>query len=616
MALPFGLLPEPLRWELLYAIQQRDLSDTARMTPLEFRRAYLHLRRSELTTAVGLEALTMRNQDRNATGMLRDLQYRIDEAHREWSGIDNRPANVYFILDLDLRYSTKSVGRNAKIDLRPIKTSWLLDTMRAFLLEGGPHGYSELSQAGLVVQLVDDVLVARQTRIAALGRADIDAIMRAIRARWTTELSQRRHIAALQAIIRFARTNTDAVPVWKRVPAEFEIDRSRHRPNGTPARGRSVDTLDEPFRFVPQPIIDWLMDHLHLLERRTSYQTAEARFLLYLHERCGRRTGETVRLLNDCLSYDNAGNAYLEWIQGKPPWGQGRRLPIDQETHDAIREWQAFKKQAGVESRWLFPSPRRRDLPIDPGFLLARVHDFIDIIERDAPYDSEVEGAEGNLIYFDLSTIDAYSFRHAYAQRHADATDQFGREAVPQDVLREWMGHSNANTTAVYYAVTKQRRMRAMAALPPRRLNFLGKLVPFDRERESYNRIGVAFGSCTEPRNVAAGGAACAMDYACESCPFFLVDPFEKDGMVAKRQYLMAQIERLQIIAPDSHMVSHYRARVADCDRIIGAIDSYIATLAGEEREKIVSALDKMSDMRRRATAHRRIDLRSLFRGE
>jgi hypothetical protein len=101
------------------------------------------------------------------------------------------------------------------------------------------------------------------------------------------------------------------------VSFDSDVSMARHRPHGEGPR--SASNVDEPFRFVPQPIVDWLMDHLHLIDRADAYATAEGRAMLFVHERCGRRTGETVSLADDCISYDSQGAPYLEWQRGKPP---------------------------------------------------------------------------------------------------------------------------------------------------------------------------------------------------------------------------------------------------------------------------------------------------------
>jgi hypothetical protein len=335
--------------------------------------------------------------------------------------------------------------------------------------------------------------------------------------------------------------------------------------------------------------------------------------MIYLQERCGRRTSETVRLKEECISYDSAGQAYLEWDRVKPPFGRGTRLPIHKDVHDAIRQWQEIKIEHGIESQWLFPTDRgRKDAPRSAAFLNARIDELVAVVLDEAPFMEEVEGADGNYIRFDLTTIDAYAFRHAFAQRHADATDREGRPTCTPEELQEWMGHKSFKTTMNYFLITSRRKRHAMSSLPSRRLNWSGEAVTVDRERDGFTKLAVSLGSCTEPANVAAGGAACAMDHVCESCPFFLVDPFERDGLLAKRLYLQAQIERVRIIAPDSHMISHYERRTRDCDRILAGIDSYIDNLPEMERSSIHLALEKMEDIRRRAGAPRRIDLRAI----
>jgi hypothetical protein len=99
----------------------------------------------------------------------------------------------------------------------------------------------------------------------------------------------------------------------------------------------------------------------------------------------------------------------------------------------------------------------------------------------------------------------------------------------------------------------------------------------------------------------------------CESCPFFLVDPLEKDGMVAKREVLLVKRERAVVTRARAHIVDHYNARIEDCDRIIDGIDDYIDNLPQDERDRMNAAIEQMADIRRRATAARKIDLRRLF---
>jgi len=612
-ATPFGLLPQPLRWEFLYAVQQRDLRNNAMIAPVEVRATYAQLRRLGWTSAVGkLKDARVARADRSLRSMIAEWHRIIDAAHREWSGVDDRDPKIIFISELPLRH-TKRVGPNSTMNLQGIELPWIVETVAAWA-RGAPRAAHELHLAAAAWTLVDEVLRARGTQREDLSVLDMDAVFSA--ARLKAPVAVKRVLLPIRRISQWARGEPSLQRYWADIPAGFMIDPIRHPAQGErPAGSRGVD---ESFRFVPQPIIDWLMDRLHLVKRYDAYSTAEARALIYVHERSGRRTGETVSLKDDCISYDSEGAPYLEWRQGKPPYAMGKRLPIHQETHDVIRQWQQIKRDQGKESEWLFPSParRRRDAPTGSEALRLAVRLLIAAVTEHAPFPGPAEGADGNLVHFDLATIDPYAFRHAFAQRLADATDADGRQTTPPDVLQEMMGHKNFNTTMAYYEVTAKRRKKVMSALPSRRLDLRGQVVTIDRERDSFTRVAVTLGHCTEPQNVATGGHGCVIDHACESCPFFLVDPLERDGMAAKRDALMVKLERARVITAPQHLLDHYEARIKDTTKIIDGIDAYLAGLPRGERERLHAALDHMSDIRRRATAARRIDLRALLKDD
>lgn len=613
-ATPFGLLPEPLRWEFLYAVQQRDLEGRAHIAALHLRATYLALRRNGKATVVGDVKLgrTTAESDRTLTGMLVEWQRIIDDAYRKWSGIDERDDHLIYLRDLPLKKTARSVGPNAVMDLRSISHDWIFDAVTSWV-RSAEHGPATILQIAAAWTAADEALSLRGTPMHLLGLADMNAVVSFIRQRWPSERAQKRHLLWIERIVQYAHGDPELRKSWKRVPAAFAVDRRLHAPSGTKSASSNGD---EPFRFVPQPIIDWIMDRLYLIDRGDPYLTAEARAMIFVHERCGRRTGETTNLKDDCLSYDTQLSPYLKWTEGKPPYGEGKRLPVHQETHDVIRQWQDIKAENGIRSEWLFPSQRYSgaDRPYQTSYLQARLRDLITAVSEYDPFVDKVEGAEGNLIFFDLATIDPYSFRHAFAQRLADATDSAGNPTTPPDVLQEFMGHRNFNTTMAYYQVTYKRRKKALEAIPPRRLDIDGRVVPVDRERDGFGKIAVSHGHCSEPQNVAAHGQSCALEHSCESCPFFLVDPLERDGMVAKRQHIRVNLERARAIQARQHIIDHYQARIEACTIIIAGIDAYIDQLSDEEQALIRDVLASMEENRRRATAPREIDLRSVLR--
>lgn len=607
--IPFNALPSPLRWELLYVIQQRDADGRARLAPGQNRGHYLRLRESGRTTAVGLERFGLERRNSNVDAIALHWQHSLDEAHRKWSGLDNRDPRIIYFADLELTRSVKGPGRKARVDLRGIQLDWIFLTVAAYL-RSAPLNQANGYFVRAAWMVVDEVLRARSTPRTALGRRDMAAIVAEISARVPKPETQYRHLIAIEQVMDFARLNDSVAEVWDAIPSRFVVDRVI-----APGRRKPITTADgEAFRFVPQPIVDWIMDHLSLYERPGEFATVETRMIIFLLERTGRRTSELVSLRDDCISYDSSGAPYLEWSKGKPPYGPGRRLPIHQETHDVVREWQAFKKSQGIESAWLFQSAGylMADRHYASGFLSRRVRKFAEWVAENHPYEAMVEGSTGNLIHFDITSIDAYSFRHAFAQRLADATDENGVSTTAPDVLQDFMGHVSFASTMAYYEVSVKRKKRALAAIPPRQLDFMGKAVTIDREREGFNRIAVSHGACTEPQNVLSGGHGCALNHACESCPFFLVDPLERDGIGAKREFLLIQLERSRVIRAREHILDHYVARIEDCDRIIAGIDDYILALPDEERTSINLAIQTMADVRKRASAARKIDLRQI----
>lgn len=609
-AVPFGLLPEPMRWEFLYAVQQRDLSG-GQISTGDLRGVYGILRRSGRTSVVGEVMLGLPGKNAGRAGQLNEWQHHIDTAYREWSGVDDRDPRIIYLSDLELTAASAAVGDAAKVDLRPIQAEWLVSSFQSWV-RSAPRSRQNVHYLLHLVKVIDEVLAARSTPRTALGLPDMDAVVCGIRKRWDLDHTQRRQIGLLDRFVSDCRRDEAIQEYWGDIPTTFALDRARHRPAGTQSRTRDGD---DAFRFVPQPIVDHLMDNLILLERRTPYLTAEARMMLFLQERCGRRTTETLCLKNDCISYDDQGAPYLEWRRCKPPYEMGKRLPIHQETHDVIRQWQQIKRDHGVESEWLFPAIKRPgvDKPWNSTYLVDRLRDLVKVVLEHAPYEGPEEGPEGNLIHFDLRSLDPYSFRHAFAQRFADATDADGRSTTPPDVLQEYMGHSSFNTTMAYYQVTAKRRKKALDAVVPRRLNLNGDVVSVDRERDGFTKVAVSLGHCTEPQNVATAGHGCMIDHACESCPFFLVDPLEREGMEDKRHALRVKLERARVINAQQHLIDHYEARIKDTTRIIEGIDAHIDSLSESERGAIREALHRMADIRRRATAARQIDLRQLL---
>jgi integrase len=614
-AVPFGLMKGTSGLELLLAVQRRDEDGGADLDPEFVRQFYLGARRLGLETLIGFDALNSVEVAGTAKrrAFVAGCMRWIEAEHRRWSGTDARDPRLIHIAELDLT-DHRLPGPEAVADLRGFDQLWITETLSHWLRNVRVNSSTIIRMVG-AWRVADNVLSAHNKPPERLGSNDIDAIVRAVTARSPAGKEQQRRMAMLWRLIEYGHRVDELAHIWKYVSPRFGRNREKHHPSPHPATKPSANP-DEPYRYVPQPIVDWLMDHLHLLIRSDDYRTMEARALIYVHERCGRRPVETMHLREDCISYDSEGHPFLEWERIKPPRRAGKRLPIHEETHDLIRQWQQIKRDHNISSQWLFPSltHRGRDVAYRTQYLITRIRELVAAVQEQAPFPGAVTGVNGNLIHYDVSSIDAYALRHAFAQRYADAVDAEGHSTTPPDVLQDLMDHQAFTTTMTYYEVSAKRRKEALAGITPRRLDFLGNVVEINRERDGFTRVPVSLGHCEEPQNVAMGGHGCMLSHACESCPFFRVDPLEREGMVAKRFDLKVQLERATVIGAPQHMIDHFHARIRHCDTIIDGIDTYLTQLPEAGRTAIETALKSMAEIRQRASTPRRIDLRAHLR--
>jgi hypothetical protein len=153
---------------------------------------------------------------------------------------------------------------------------------------------------------------------------------------------------------------------------------------------------------------------------------------------------------------------------------------------------------------------------------------------------------------YDRSTITVYSFRHSYAQRHADS-------GTPVDVVADLMGHTKLSTTQGYYRVTHKRKRRAVDQLARLQLNqraertrpTVERLLESDNLRDAVGQVAVPFGICREPTNIKAHGQACPFRHQCFGCTHFRTDPSFLPELHAHLGRLLADQERLRAAAPE-----------------------------------------------------------------
>lgn len=207
----FALLPEPLRWELLYAVQQRERQGKL-LNPTFLRSAYLMHRKAGTTTLVGLTNLGFEGTARSKSSVFGQWQHHIDHAYREWSGVDERDPKVIYLMDLDLR-GPRVVGPESKVDMRTVSQDWIVDAFKAWVA-AAPRAYDQVKAMGNAWVLAATVLDLRGTPIAALGAQDMDAVIKAFRDRWSDQAMQRRSVTFLKVLLAFARNQDQFDDTW------------------------------------------------------------------------------------------------------------------------------------------------------------------------------------------------------------------------------------------------------------------------------------------------------------------------------------------------------------------------------------------------------------------
>ena len=146
---------------------------------------------------------------------------------------------------------------------------------------------------------------------------------------------------------------------------------------------------------------------------------------------------------------------------------------------------------------------------------------------------------------FDKARAVPYAYRRTYAQRHADA-------GVPIDVLAELLDHRNLNVTRCYYRVGEDRRREAVDKVTALSFDRHGNRIWRDaaallesaHARYTVGEVAVPYGRCTEPSNI-AGGGACPVRFRCAGYDHFRTDVSYLPDLTAYLDDLLRTRERL-----------------------------------------------------------------------
>lgn len=584
-----------VRHEILYGLQQRDDAGIS-LVPQRVRRIVASLPQ-ELDSLLSLDSGFSSKLPAAARGVLNSVLLHIRCARAEFECADPTSGDVWecALVGLTAGRGRKYKAVHGVIDFRPARQTWLRELVKEYRRTARPD-VLELRQTVYAATIASAALSHRPEGDAPerLSMADMNAVVDHFRISKRPEdghdhsTSHRRALLRRwRAFLEFARQ----AGMMDHIPGGFAVNPRFH------AIAAIEVTEDDIGRAVPEHVIAQLDAHINLLGRSTAYESggwATADFarmyqVVYTVLRdTGRRPGEVTSLRRDCL----------EWIDGKPTLiydnhkrrRHGRRLPISESTAREIEAWQRELKAlppVPACTQWLFPSPGQRNRPrrrhLTASQFCSRI--FRIWVDELIPtiWDERLDD-NGEPLAYDRTKIVPYGFRHAYAQRHADA-------GTRPDVLRELMDHRSLDVTMGYYKVSlsrKQEAVRTVASLAvDRHGESRGFSDPLAYEVES---VGVPYGGCTEPSNVKAGGGHCRIRFQCAGCDFYRPDPSYLPALEQQIADLRADKEAALAMEAADWVVRNLDDQILAYSKSADEMRRKLDALPAEERAVVESA--------------------------
>lgn len=599
LVVPIYHLQEPIRSEFLFIVQQYLQHRLGRIYPEKLRS---FIRDVRLTSYVSLQecladdTIAQRLKGFRTFGL--DL---LQQQERRFNGHDPKTADLIYLQDLPLRQT--ATARNPSVSGEPLRMSmiaqpWLADAFRTWLtvtLDTRKQAHLAFDFCRLASETLAAACADNGHDPSRLGSAEMGLILASARTHWTWDVMRQR-LPVWWALCAVARRHR----IWDTVPLDFSRELNDFR---LLARDRSQQKVESD-RVTPTVVIAHLRNHTDLF--------AEGRFpdmyrcILELLIDTGRRPGEIVTLRTNCLVKDRHGDWLLQYTDHKNGEVE-RELPVDQSVVDSIDRWNLVRRDEGITSDCLFPrlQYRRRDVgsqPVDPHYLAKLIKLFAATIP---PLPGSVEDVDGNNVDFDITTVEPYDLRRAYAQRHADC-------GTPPDVLRVLMGHKSMTTTMGYYQVNAKRRRQAVTLVGRLALLPSDGRAGLAGQRDLIRATPVPYGDCMEPSNVSAGGTACPWRYQCASCALFRPNPSHIPEMEKDLIRLRSQLAVMERTNTADYLLSAVRGLISDYGQRLAEMRQQLSEMPPERRKEIENMSEILRRSRVAAMAGRSIEIQEV----
>ena len=587
-------LDEELRWEVLYALQQRDARG-GRIDPLATRAAINVLREYPSLTRISqleLDRITEVSRESNANGHLVEFARSLRKAHDEITGRTPKDRLFWDLVEVGLKRDPTPIGgrrRRAGLDFGLITQSWLREltmewardatslhsvteahrvmVMASAALEQQPHGATD-----------PDTLTYRDAEVI------IDAINRAERLDGKPyRASYKRHLyRRFFEVIEYGRLHG----YLDQTPMSFGRRRSHVIPD---------DRVEESTgKAIPIDIQRQLDANIDTIGRGVHYGTLndEQRQRMFatayiLLRDTGRRTAEIASLQADCLARDPNGPIMI--YDNHKAGRLRRRLPILESTADAIQRWLSIRTNLATHSDYLFPGEKPWEDRMDTKHISRALRAWVDSLDR---LDANELNKDGHPVPSDRMRIFPYAFRHSYAQRHAD-------NGTPIDVLRELLDHKTIQTTSCYYVVTGDRKRQAINTVGKYSIDRTGApTILTDSTSYQMRSVAVPFGNCIEPTNVKAGGHGCPIRFQCAGCGFYRPDPSYIPAIEEHINSLRADREIATAMDTASFVIDNLTAEITAFEHILSTLRDQLDRLEGAERARVEEASTALRKVR------------------
>ncbi len=515
---------------------------------------------------------------------------------------EERRKDVWDLMVFD--HSDAGRARGRALDFTGIHQEWLREAAKAWAYAKMPTTTGGwLTKVIADVGLLSDALAAGPGGghdPAGAGRADIERFFHLVRGHRQPD-GKPYAASTLQACVYHVRSflqDAATLGLLASVPPGFAI-----------LKGEGVKVAraerDVGRRSIPEAAIAELDGHLHLLGQHPVRGPAAClgpqmqRLAYELLRDTGRRVGEITRLRLTCVWRESDGSPWLIYDNTKAGRLE-RRIPIFEALAASVEhlagQVAALFPGTPPDEGFLFPAQLQNRLgrrPMPGSTLRKWLHAWVEQIPG---LTGQVFDDDGELRAFPQLRVHPHAFRHAYAQRLADA-------GTPLDVTQELMDHGSPTTTQGYYQVSRPRLRKAVRAvetisvsrdgLRPRTAASADPVVT-----TSMRAVAVPYGLCNEPSNVKAGGQQCPIRYQCPGCGHFESNVSYLPELRARLDELLRAREAGIAMGaaawalPQQQEIDRYR-------EMITTMENQLAHLGGQERAAIEDAATLLRQARR-----------------